>query len=231
MKYLIVTLLGFISFLCNSQTIKGFYKTYPLKTNQGRVLSKEEKRPLTLSYLYSNNSSLQRLVAGGGTIATKDTVVVDEYGKKHEVTGKTIRPTDAFVYKNFSKDLFRMDFLLNGNVSSIQDSIPQYEWKLYDETKVVLGYTCKKATTITFKTGRTQNITAWYTEEIPISDGPKDYGGLPGLILEMEIDVFARIVFEKISLLSKENTFVIEPEKAIAPLTISQYNTLYSGNN
>ena len=32
---------------------------------------------------------------------------------------------------------------------------------------------------------KTIEVTAWYTPEIPINQGPADYWGLPGLILEV----------------------------------------------
>ena len=31
-------------------------------------------------------------------------------------------------------------------------------------------------------------VTAWYTPQIPVSHGPAQYGGLPGLILELNTD-------------------------------------------
>ena len=33
-----------------------------------------------------------------------------------------------------------------------------------------------------------ETITAWYTPQIPVSHGPAEYGGLPGLILELTTD-------------------------------------------
>jgi len=54
------------------------------------------------------------------------------------------------------------------------------EWKINtDSTKMILGYTCRMATTV-YK-GR--KWCAWYAEEIPIAQGPWKLGGLPGLIL------------------------------------------------
>lgn len=54
------------------------------------------------------------------------------------------------------------------------------EWQIVaDSTRTLLGYPCTMATT-TFK-GRTW--TAWYTEDIPLDNGPWKLCGLPGLIL------------------------------------------------
>jgi len=55
------------------------------------------------------------------------------------------------------------------------------EWKLYDETKLMKGYNAQKATMS--YSGR--DYIAWFTYEIPVSDGPFKFNGLPGLILEM----------------------------------------------
>ena len=49
---------------------------------------------------------------------------------------------------------------------------------------LVKGYHCKKATT---KNRQGDNIVAWYTEEIAIPSGPEQFGGLPGLILQLDI--------------------------------------------
>ncbi len=56
------------------------------------------------------------------------------------------------------------------------------EWILLNEAKKINGYDCKKATG---KYG-SRNITAWYTVEIPVSEGPYTFKGLPGLIVSLE---------------------------------------------
>ena len=78
------------------------------------------------------------------------------------------------------------------------------------ETKMIGQNMCFKATTVvemparptSFRFGRRDNnqeeekegeepkmeqviVTAWYTLDIPVSHGPGDYWGLPGLILEI----------------------------------------------
>lgn len=56
-----------------------------------------------------------------------------------------------------------------------------FNWKIEDEIKEIKGYKVQKATT-SFA-GR--DYIAWFTPEVPISDGPYKFGGLPGLILEI----------------------------------------------
>ena len=55
-------------------------------------------------------------------------------------------------------------------------------------------------------------ITAWYTPEIPISQGPGDYWGLPGLILEVN-DERTAILSSKIVLNSEEKIDLEAPSK------------------
>lgn len=55
------------------------------------------------------------------------------------------------------------------------------KWKMEKGTKTILGFTCKKAS---LDFGGRKWI-AWYSESIPISDGPYKFRGLPGLILSI----------------------------------------------
>lgn len=72
---------------------------------------------------------------------------------------------------------------------TIEDSLSLMSWQLEKSPKVILGYSCKKATC----TFRGRNYEAFYAEKIPISNGPFKFGGLPGLILEISsTDKFIR---------------------------------------
>lgn len=93
----------------------------------------------------------------------------------------------------------------------IVDRIIMQDWTLTNESKIVSGYKCYKATTPFFNTDGTKRtdisslIIAWYCPEIPISFGPVGYGKLPGLILELQ---------------TKANTFLavninLKPEKEV----------------
>lgn len=65
-------------------------------------------------------------------------------------------------------------FLIEGEVV--------HQWKLTGKQKMILDYPCQEATTEKDST----LISAWFTPVIPISAGPANYGGLPGLILAVE---------------------------------------------
>ncbi|MGJ8761309.1 MAG: GLPGLI family protein [Polaribacter sp.] len=62
---------------------------------------------------------------------------------------------------------------------------PSLEWQLTQETKLIGSYLCYKAINISSKNKKKKPI-AWYTTTISASFGPKQYFGLPGLILELE---------------------------------------------
>jgi GLPGLI family protein len=54
-------------------------------------------------------------------------------------------------------------------------------WKLEQEEKEIEGQKCLKATC----DYRGRNYTAWYATDIPLSEGPYVFTGLPGLIMEI----------------------------------------------
>ena len=53
-------------------------------------------------------------------------------------------------------------------------------------------------------------ITAWYTPEIPVSQGPEAYWGLPGLILEVN-DGKTTILCSKVVMNVKEKAEIKQP--------------------
>ncbi|BDD11079.1 GLPGLI family protein [Fulvitalea axinellae] len=95
---------------------------------------------------------------------------------------------------------FGKDFL-------IEDQLPKYDWKITTEKKKIGKYDCVKATAM----DDDKELVAWYTEAIPLGAGPDIFGGLPGLILELERGRTKYIGLE-ISI-GKENTDLIEPSK------------------
>jgi GLPGLI family protein len=62
----------------------------------------------------------------------------------------------------------------------VQDSLRQIKWKITDETKVIAGFTCRRANAIIMDS---IYVVAFYTDEILASGGPESFTGLPGMIL------------------------------------------------
>lgn len=59
---------------------------------------------------------------------------------------------------------------------------------------------------------KTIEVVAWYTPQIPINQGPDDYWGLPGLILEINADK-TTILCTKIVMNPEEKETIKKPEK------------------
>ena len=85
-------------------------------------------------------------------------------------------------YKNFKTKEILSECSGMQEGEFIKSSISDYDWKYSDDTDTILGYLCHSA--YYFIKGK--KTTAWYTQEIPIMDGPKKLSGLPGLILKYE---------------------------------------------
>ncbi len=125
------------------------------------------------------------------------------------------------LYKNIEKQRFVSQKEVYGKVFLIKDVLEKADWQLVNETKNIGNYTCYKATRKEIREEITKNgdskekeitITAWYTPEIPVSNGPGNYWGLPGLILEVN-DGTQSILCKKIVLNSKEGVNIVEPTK------------------
>lgn len=65
------------------------------------------------------------------------------------------------------------------NEITYKENLPKLNWKIESESKTIAGMKSQKATT----TYNNQIITAWFTNEVPVNNGPYTFQGLPGLIL------------------------------------------------
>ncbi len=67
----------------------------------------------------------------------------------------------------------------------INSEIPDIEWKITGQQKMILDFPCMEAT----QTDTAGIITrAWFTSSIPVQSGPAKYFNLPGLVLEVDKD-------------------------------------------
>jgi GLPGLI family protein len=129
----------------------------------------------------------------------------------------------GILYKNTKENTFADAQEMFGKKFLIKDELRKIDWKTEKETKTIGKYLCLKATFTEMiddydKMGKKKEkqkeriITAWYTPEIPISNGPKDYQGLPGLILELH-EGKMHYVCNKIVMNPKEKIEIVAPTK------------------
>lgn len=108
------------------------------------------------------------------------------------------------LYKNTAAAQYVKEEDLMGKRFLVKDELPKPDWKLEPEQKKIGNYTVYKATWTRdvdvanfdkdkglIKTSAPKTTIAWYTPEIPVSHGPRDYWGLPGLIMEIQEDKFS----------------------------------------
>ncbi|WP_159018440.1 GLPGLI family protein [Algibacter sp. L3A6] len=226
----LLVLLILSNFSVFSQSLKGVVSKTNIRSAAGNTeISDKVKKPKYYGYTYSNGVSLLKLISNEGT--TIDTTFVGDEKLKDkglETVYTYIKSHEENYYKNFNTNLYRLEVSkrnknqINKNVS-IKDTIPVYNWSLENLNQTIAGYNCKKATTIKTVGPRVINITAWYCEDLPISDGPMDYSGLPGMILQIEVEKNTIIKFEKLKYFKSENIEIVEPTNKTKMLTIQEY--------
>jgi GLPGLI family protein len=100
--------------------------------------------------------------------------------------GWSSRTEDYYIYRNYEKEKKTEIIEMMGKTYVIEDSLRAPSWKVLNQIKDVAGYICMKA--VSEDTVKHQKITAWFTGDIPVSAGPERFYGLPGMILELEIN-------------------------------------------
>lgn len=123
--------------------------------------------------------------------------------------GKNFTPGKQ--YKNVKSNTLTQNQEFYGKLFLVQDKLPAIEWVMNNESKQIGNYMCFKATASipasdlnwynfswdeirnnTENDGEDQKspvteVVAWYSPQIPVSQGPSEYWGLPGLILEVNV--------------------------------------------
>lgn len=145
-------------------------------------------------------------------------------------------------YKNVQSKELLQDQEFFGKQFLIKDELKAIEWKMGTETKKIGQYMAFKATATIEPTGfdlqsfrgprgrnnnekendstkskepkapKTIEVVAWYTPQIPVNQGPDDYWGLPGLILEVNADR-TTILCTKIVLNPSQKETIEKPKK------------------
>ncbi len=219
MKIIIKILIAFSFITANCQSI---YVKYDVKID----VSGTSPAPFQHNYIIENSDgiSVQKKFLVGSTYG-KATTVNNESSTTIRIGNDT-----TFIFKNFLDNSLLSEEKIFTKMFVVSDELNLFKWKIESDTLTLLTYKCRKATT----TFRGRDYIVYFTEEIPVPDGPGKFNGLPGLILKVSLvnslsifDVEAVAVrFEKASKLLA-NPF---KTKQIIPFTDfkKEYNKKYA---
>jgi len=114
-------------------------------------------------------------------------------------------------YYDFNTGKFNNQKNVFGSSLTIEDSIPKLEWRFTNESRVIAGFSCRKAVT---KILDSVYVFAFYTDEILIPGGPCSINGLPGMILGVTIPrLFTSWIATKV-IVNDVNESLIKPVAA-----------------
>ena len=235
---LIILLKGCLIF---SQTDKSFKITYRLKYKPDTTNLTNTRTEQMI--LYSNG--VKSLFLSEAMIlkdSMKTRFGINDIGSANwkKANSQTITNFDFKIFKNKTTNVLYYGIKIIGDKLCYKEKI-QFNWTIHDESKTVFGYKAQKATTNYM--GR--NYTAWFSQDLGLSDGPYKFEGLPGLILEISDSEnhynFEIIGFEKINSLPLESVppkdYIISSKQELFKLKESfendpiNYTNNYKGEN
>ncbi len=118
---------------------------------------------------------------------------------------------DAYtIQRDFETNTLHDVIQMLGKVYLVDDTLAAPDWKIMNDMKEVAGHVCMNA--FRDDTLKKQKINVWFALDIPVPSGPERFGGLPGLILEVDVnDGGMLITADKIEL--KKLTTELDPPK------------------
>jgi len=96
------------------------------------------------------------------------------------------------------------------------------KWKMGVATKEIMGYICMQAETELDG----EKILAWFTTDIPVSTGPERYYGLPGLMLEVNLNQGQTVWLANKIDLTMPNAALLEEPKDGKKVTAAKYQQI-----
>jgi GLPGLI family protein len=181
---IIITLVFCVAASAQTVFISTGFIEYERRMNQFSFYDKEDEESVWIQemkktfpkmvndvyHLYFNN---QKTVY---KLGVENTNIQYVWGRKPGENDVTVRD---LVNNTISvqRDVFEQTYL-------IKDSIRQNKWRITNETRTIAGFECRKAVTIICDS---VYVVAFYTDEIAVSGGPENFGGLPGMILGLAV--------------------------------------------
>lgn len=116
----------------------------------------------------------------------KDDKSIYTYKEEESDGGYSWKKEKYVIIRDHKKKTITDMIELLGKKYKVEEEISKTKWKILNEIKEIEGYLCMKAETT--DTMKQQTIHAWFTDAIPFYGGPEGFNGLPGMILELDIN-------------------------------------------
>jgi GLPGLI family protein len=145
-------------------------------------LSKQEKEKM--SYMFGGRDDWKEYTLL--YFNEKESRYTHSEEKSEESEGYSGRKEEFNVRRNFEKNTMNDALEMLGKTYLVEDSLGTPNWKILNDIKDVAGHICMKA--MIEDTLKKQKIIAWFAQDIPVNAGPERLYGLPGLILELDIN-------------------------------------------
>ena len=186
MKRICISLLAGCCFQLAVAQVKEGKLIYERKTDMHKKLPPESEHMKSMIPQFNSNKQ-QLIFSGDESIFSSLPEEADIRDQAMQDDGRInikINGGNNETYKNYATEKIVELRELGPKKYIIEDSLKRTAWKLSDDSMTIKGYHCKKATA-TNRQG--DALIAWYTEEIASPSGPEQFGGLPGLILQLDI--------------------------------------------
>jgi len=194
-----------------------------------KQLKKQMEHEYTLSFTQSESNwkQIESLGSGPATASSSGAQIMIQTGSEGRL-----------LYKNVGEQFYLEEEDLMGKSFLVMDSLRVYDWELTGNTKKIGEYEVQEAKysriidSKSFSMGMeemeltkdTINVTAWFAPQIPVSHGPADFWGLPGLILELQKE--GRTYIADRIVLNPTDPVTIEVPKKGQKISSEEYSTL-----
>ena len=204
-------------------------KTFILNFDKSASIYKEEEKLEAPGQQGGFRVMFGSLTGGGGTFY-KD-VKAKSYTVDKEFMGKEFLVVDSLPKLNWKMEqetkqiggynCYKATAVKQASKTDFRNFRPKNNDEKKDEAKKTSGDT-KTNFTDNFEIPKEIVVTAWYTPEIPVNQGPENYWGLPGLILEIN-DGTTTILCSKVVLNPKDRA-EIKPSKKGKVISQKEYD-------
>ncbi len=225
--YIIVFALTFTAIGVQAQELEGsirYLVTHNWSKKMAAVdyISKQQRE--RIAYMWGNRSEWKMFTTM--YITPTETKYEDSEEKaEDDDEGYSWRKDVYYIKHNYADNTMHDVVQMLGKTYVIADTLRAPDWKILNDLKEVAGHLCMNASWE--DTLKQQHVIAWFAMDIPISAGPERFFGLPGLILEVDVNNGGMLISADKIKEHKLSTELDLPKKAKGKkIAEADYNTL-----